>query len=144
MSIGMAALGAVALALVVVLGLIGRLPMFRNWLALFAGLTLGGGILAGVVSKIVNVIGNLLGHALGIAAGVAVSIGGITLAVLATVMVVHHMHPKKGTGGHKWLTPLMAFCLPAIFIAAGGIFAQSVGWLSNAADLVPTLVGSFA
>lgn len=107
---------------------------FSVWAAAVGGLTLGFGLLARAATRIATV----LEHAG--SKGSALLFGAAVPAVLAVVVLaelVHAGHPKKGKP-HRWIHPALAFVAPALLIAAGGVFAEVVGWAHHGAEVLPT------
>jgi hypothetical protein len=132
------ALGAIATALAAWCIWRKKAPRFSVWAAFVGGLTLGYGLLARASEHIAAVAERAGSRGTVLLFGAAIP---AVLAVITIAELVHAGHPKKGKP-HRWIHPVLGFVAPALLLAAGGVFAQIIGWAHGGVDQVPTTLTS--
>jgi len=120
-------IGAVSTALAVWMVARKKAAKTSVWLAGIGGLTIGAGLL-GVWAQRIGAWATQTGNR-----GTVLLVGAAIPAVLAAIVLAelyHAAHWKKGKPTQKVHVPL-AFLAPVVLVAAGGIFAGTVGWLQH-------------
>lgn len=117
-----------------------KAPVFTCWLSLASGLLVGAGLLYSASHKIAGALANGADKGTNLLFGVGVP--GI-IAVICTLELVRVLSWRNRDTPHRIVHPILAFLAPALFVAAGGIFASAAGWLDSGVDLLPNMFASF-
>jgi hypothetical protein len=127
-------IGAVATSLAIWMIARKKAPKISVWLAMIGGLTVGFGLFA-VWAQRIGVWATAAGNK-----STALLFGSAVPAVLAAIVLaelVHAAHPKKGKP-HRYIHPVLGFLAPVLLVAAGGVFAEVIGYAHHGVDVIPS------
>lgn len=100
-----------------------KLPRARMWMILLVG-TVTAGLLGVVALKVayamIGASTALTGRLIGVSAGTFI-------AAIFAAELWHVGHPRRGTGGNRFVHSVMAYIAPSVFMAVGGLFAVALG-----------------
>jgi hypothetical protein len=126
--------GIAALCIAIAIWLLARKKskVIAGWFALIAGLFLGG-MIGNLVATGVGAVSNAAGSAIGGLFGVGAGVVLLVLAVIVCLELWHGLKPGKGKGKASTFTVFLALAAPMLLVAAGGLFADVVGMLTQTA-----------
>lgn len=131
-------LGLIALAVVAWTIWARKCPRTTVVLALVAGVTLSGGMLADLASGGANIIQSAVATASTALVGISVT---LVIGVLLCLELWRVLTRRGGGQPHRLFHPILAFMAPVLLLAAGGIFADLAGWLQQGATEVSQVTG---
>lgn len=133
-----AVLGLIAIAVVAWTIWARKCPRTTVVLAILAGVTLSGGMLADLASGGANIIQSAVATVSNALVGMSVT---LVIGVLLCLELWRVLTRRGGGHPHRIFHPILGFMAPVLLMAAGGIFADLAGFLQQGASEVGQVTG---